>query len=155
MSRAERRRAEREAKRRQAHGPPDSDMTFSTGDRCSRPELFSTEGCCICGHESAAECPCNVPTAIAHLERAHRNIDSTPAREIAGCPIKDSDPAPVIEGIHEGVFQAPCGDGVMYMTPVQFPTMGHYRWHGIYDHLTGGACQEPSKCDQALQTGDV
>ena len=29
--------------------------------------------------------------------------------------------------LHQGEFQAPCGDIITYVTPMWFPTMAHYR----------------------------
>ena len=124
---------------------------------CPFPDLFHGAGCCICGHEDAQECPCGPLEALVHLERVHPTQDSERTRGMLGCPITGSDPAPRAAGQEkQGMFEAPCGSMVGYMTTADFPTMGHYRWHAIYDHLEQGACDGPdSCCVEALRTGAV
>ena len=131
-------------------------MTF-TGGSCSFPESFDGAGCCICGHARATECPCDAVDGLVHLERAHRRHDSDLMRETMGCPISESEPvAPAPHGhAHQGMFGAPCGDTLQYVTEINFPTMGYYRWHAIYDHLDSGACRSSRKCGEALASGEV
>ena len=156
-SRQERRRREREernaAKRASRHIPQPN---ISYGG-CRFPALFDGPGCCICGHSDATECPCNSFEALAHLEREHPDQDSQLMREAIGCPITSSEPVPSASrgSGHAGEFQAPCGSVVFYETPMSLPTMGHYRWHSVYDHLNAGACPTPSQCKDALRTGNV
>ena len=50
---------------------------------------------------------------------------------------------------------APCGFQIAYLTPIIFPSMAHYRWHSIFDHLDRGECQEVGKCGDAVTTGTV
>ena len=149
-SRAERRRAAREAKLGQASG------TVADGS-CRFPDLFETDGCCICGGGDASECPCGSLVALVHLERAHPDQNSALMRDVIGCPIKDSKVVAYPSGpnLHQGYFEAPCGDTVEYATGFTFPTMGHYRWHAMYDHHSAGVCQSPRKCGDALRTGEV
>ena len=151
MSRAERRRRERDAKRSRNPG-----MTMNLGE-CRFPGLFGGLGCCICGHGFAMDCPCSPVDALVHLERAHPDQDSTPMREVMDCPLSESEPAPTVSSgtAHQGTFQAPCGDMVAYITTAQFPTMAHYRWHAIYDHLEGGNCESVEDCGGAVMSGDV
>ena len=124
---------------------------------CEFPDLFGTLSCCICGHESATDCPCEALAALVHLERAHPTGDSALMRRMMGCLLPESDPVPLLSigTTHEGGFQAPCGDMVAYVTSAQFATMAHYRWHAIYDHLTGGKCRSEMTCGDALMCGDV
>ena len=97
-------------------------------NECRFPELFSTVGCCICGHEDAQECPCGPMETLVHLERGHPTQDSKIMRETLGCPINGSELAPRAAGtINTSIFQAPCGDMIQYMTTANFYTMAHYR----------------------------
>ena len=124
--------------------------------RCRFPAQFSRHGCCICGHASASQCPCDALDALVHLERAHPNEDSAPMREMMGCPISGSAAAPLAAGgEHTGQFQAPCDDMVVYITTARFPTLAHYRWHALYDHLQQGACNMPNACGNAVTNGAV
>ena len=95
--------------------------------------------------------------ALAHLERAHPDVDSQPMRDVMGCSISGSEAVIAASGQqHAGMFEAPCGSTVMYaFFSGSLPTMGHYRWHSVYDHLTQGACPKPQECKQALATGSV
>ena len=154
MSRAERRRAAREARRNRVAEDPI--VTFSEG-YCQHPNLFGTQGCCICGASDVAKCPCDELRALAHLERAHPDADSALMREVIGCQITDSTGVPPggKDAIHFGQFEAPCGSLVSYEMPSHLPTMAHYRWHGVYDHWARGACPSPAECESALRTGEV
>ena len=82
-------------------------------------------------------CQCSPLDALVHLERPYPDQDSTPMREVMECPINDSEPVPDLSGgtVHQGSFEAPCGDMIAYVTTAQFPTMAHYRWHAIFDRL--------------------
>ena len=125
---------------------------------CRFPNLFDTPGCCICGHNDASKCPCSSIDALAHLELVHLEEGSAMMRDTMGCPILDSEAVPPTQPgqLHTGMFQAPCGEGVYYeVADVQFPTMGHFRWHAIYNHLSSGNCPVPNKCGEALRTGQV
>ena len=44
---------------------------------------------------------------------------------------------------------------IVYGTPMVLPTLAHYRWHSVYDHLADGACENPQVCDAALRSGDL
>ena len=48
--------------------------------------------------------------------------------------------------MHQGEFQAPCDSTIAYFTPMRLPTLAHYRWHAIYDHLTQGNCADEDQC---------
>ena len=149
MDRAERRRRERNKRRR-----PREEPTFSQNlGGCRFPRFFATEACCICGSHNAQTCPCDNIEALAHLERVHQDVDSNIMREAMGCLLEDSTPAPTGEAV--GNFVAPCEDGIMYMTTLRLPTMAHYRWHAIYDHVQQGSCADPETCQAALGSGDV
>ena len=155
LTRVERRRRERDARR--AHPlRGDPSMTMKYGD-CRYPRLFDAEGSCICGHGSAMDCPCSPLDALVHLERSHSDKDSTLMRTALQCQLGDSEPVPTLPSgtAHQGSFEAPCGDTVMYMTTAQFPTMAHYRWHAVYDHLEGGDCQSIITCGDAVRSGDI
>ena len=134
----------------------DPGMTMNSGG-CRFPDMFGGLGCCMCGHESATNCPCEALEALVHLERAHPAADSEYMRRVMGCPVPESEPVPIVSigSAHEGAFEAPCGDTVAYVTSAQFPTMAHYRWHAIYDHLTGGKCQSETTCGDAVMSGAV
>ena len=73
------------------------------------------------------------------------------------CPLSESEPVPTQSSgtAHQGTFQAPCGDMVAYIKIAQFPTMAHYRWHAIYDHLEGGNGESVEDCGGAVMSGDV
>ena len=159
-SREERRYREREERKawrrynRRGRQMPDVKISDTS---CRFPKLFNTEGCCICGHKDASGCSCTAMEALVHLERLHPSRDSKPMRDLMGCQISGSEPVnPALPGqAHQGMFQAPCGDMVGYLTQMNLPTMGHYRWHAVYDHLTEGACNSPSECEDGLKTGNV
>ena len=53
--------------------------------------------------------------------------------------------------IYQGMFVAPCGSTVMYMTDAQLPDMKDYRRLGIQDHLAEGECESPDVCHEALR----
>ena len=53
--------------------------------------------------------------------------------------------------IYQGMFVAPCGSTVMYMTDAQLPEMKGYRRLGIQDHLAEGDCEFPDVCHEALR----
>lgn len=152
MNRAERRRSEREYRKAQGRGPI---PTFS-GGHCSFPQLFQTEGCCICGNADAQACPCTAMDALVHLEREHPRLNSASMRTALGCTIRDSKrvPSGPPGASHQGEFQAPCGDMVIYATEYNFPTMGHFRWHAVYDHVAQGVCRSPEMCSEGLNMGN-
>ena len=54
--------------------------------------------------------------------------------------------------LHQGMFMAPCGLTVMYMTPAELPLMEAYRHAAIADHVTGGECPSPEVYVSALET---
>ena len=56
--------------------------------------------------------------------------------------------------VYQGMFVAPCGSTVMYMTDGQLPEMKDYRQLGIQDHLAEGDCESPDVCHEALLSGD-
>ena len=146
MSRAERRRQQRQRRRPR--------QTFTTAG-CRYPHLFDSPGCCICGAADVKVCPCDPLDALVHLERAHPGADSKLLRSHIGCGLDDSTTAPDVEGLHHGSFEAPCGYMIVYGTPMVLPTLAHYRWHSVYDHLADGACENPQVCDAALRSGDL
>ena len=135
-------------------GNYDGPIPTYSATECEFPSLFGSTGCCICGHSNAQECPCDRVVAIVHLERAHAGHDSTMLREASGCMITDSESVE-IGPLHQGMFEAPCGDTVQYITEAQFPTMAHYRWHSTFDHVAQGACGDPTKCIEGVTTGKV
>ena len=77
---------------------------------------------------------------------------SREVRAILGCPLGDSTPVPQLKAgeVHSGSFEAPCGLQVAYATPITFPSMAHYRWHSIFDHLDKGECQDVDKCAHSV-----
>ena len=120
--------------------------TSMPGDQCLHPELSTSMGCCICGRADAQVCPCDSMKALMHLERAHGDPNAHVMREVLGCPLPASDPAPGLLGDyhHVGTFEATCGRTLEYQTPVNLPTLAHYRWHAVYDHLASGDCRTRS-----------
>ena len=56
--------------------------------------------------------------------------------------------------VSQGMFMAPCGSTVMYMTDAQLPEMKEYRQYAIQDHLAGGDCPSPDVCREALASGE-
>ena len=141
----------------QAHADqaPDPLPSFSGGE-CQYPHFFDTDACCICGDLDVNACPCTSRDTLVHRERQHPGHDSDLLREHLGCLLVESEPAPNVPGMgYQGMFQAPCGDTIAYITEMGFPTLAHYRWHGIYDHLTQGNCADEDKCDEALWSGEV
>ena len=56
--------------------------------------------------------------------------------------------------LHQGVFQAPCGSMVAYITPMELPSMEEYRSQAISDHIVDGECPAPEICGGALATGE-
>ena len=139
----------------QAHAEqmPEPLPAVSDGE-CLYPHLFDTSACCICGDIDASACPCSPKDALVHLERQHPGHDSDLLRRPLGCLLGESEAVPVGQG-GQGTFQAPCGDMIAYMTSMSFPTLAHYRWHAIYDHLTQGNCDDEDACDEALWNGTV
>ena len=130
--------------------PSYSEMT------CQYPHLFDTDACCICGDIEVSVCPCTSRDALVHLERMHPDHDSQLLRESLDCVLEGSDPAPDNpSGLQVGIFTAPCGDNISYMTTARFPTLAHYRWHAIHDHLSQGNCLDDDACDEALWSGQV
>ena len=155
MNRSERRRIQRERARARKHSAPIPTQSY---DPCRFPHLFQDpDACCICGHGDASECPCDPMTALVHGERAHPEADLRGLRDALGCPLPDSEPTPRAQGTQgaQGMFEAPCDSPIAYATTAWFPTLAHYRWHAIYDHLKGGACSSPSECEEAISTGGV
>ena len=141
----------------QAHADqaPDPLPSYSGGE-CKYPHFFDTDACCICGDLDVSACPCSSRDALVHLERQHPGHDSDLLRGSLGCLLGESEPIADVPGLlHQGEFQAPCGDTIAYVTPMWFATLAHYRWHGIYDHLTQGNCDDEDKCDEALWSGEV
>ena len=67
MSRAERRRSKRN--RRSDRGTP-------TSLDCRFPNLFGTDGCCMCGHPDLQQCPCKAIEALRHQESAHQDWEA-------------------------------------------------------------------------------
>ena len=51
--------------------------------------------------------------------------------------------------IYQGMFMAPCGSTVMYMTDAQLPDMKNYRRLGIQDHLAEGECESPRRVSRS------
>ena len=141
----------------QAHADqaPDPLPTYSGGE-CQYPHLFDTDACCICGDIDASACPCSPKDALVHLERQHPGYDSDLLRRPLGCLLGESEPVADVPGVmHQGEFQAPCDSTIAYFTPMRLPTLAHYRWHAIYDHLTQGNCADEDQCDEALWSGEV
>ena len=125
-------------------------------EHCQFPDLFAGEGCCRCGALDEL-CKCAAIDRVAHFEQSHRGRDSRAVRDTAGCPLSGSEavvPAPPGH-MQTGFFEAPCGGDIGYMTDLNLPTMAHYRWHAIYDHLARGVCDAPRQCRSALETGRV
>ena len=155
MNRAQRRRREKEQGRLKG-GRRTPDMTYTQG-RCRFPKNVGGPRCCICGAKESTSCPCTAMEELVHLERVHPSEDSTSMRTAMACTLTDSKRAPKYPtgNTYRGMFEAPCEDMVEYMTPVYFPTLAHYRWHALYDHLTQGACSSRGKCRAALESGEV
>lgn len=112
----------------------------------------------MCGHPDLQLCPCRAIDALRHQENAYQNWDeSREIRAIFGCPLDDTTPVPsrAPGELHSGSFEAPCGFLVVYFTPIDYPSMAHYRWHSIFDHLDKGECQDVDKCGSAVMTGTV
>ena len=151
-------RAERRRRRRNRQGDTGDVRATANIGHCYYPHLFSTPACCICGHRSAAQCPCDAVGGLVHLERAHpgKDEESSMMREMMGCSLPGSEPvSQTVKGEHVGQFQAPCGDLVAYATTAHLATLALYRWHALYDHLEGGACRSPDICGSAVMSGTV
>lgn len=157
MNRRERReqnRSERRQRRRNRRSGSDN-PTFIP---CQFPGLFGTEGCCNCGHPDIQQCSCTAIEALRHQELSHQDWDvSAEIRRQLGCLLPDSEPLPRLAHgqINTGTFESPCGLELAYATSVSFPSMAHYRWHSIFDHLDNGDCQDVDECGQAIMTGGV
>ena len=56
--------------------------------------------------------------------------------------------------LHQGRVPSPLRRHYRLCNPdVDSLPLAHYRWHGIYDHLTQGNCDDGDKCDEALWSG--
>ena len=161
MNRRERREWEREQNKhegRQRRRSRRSDIVNQTFIPCQFPRLFGTEGCCTCGHPDLQQCPCTAIDALRHQEKSHQDWGvSREVRSELGCLLPDSEPLPRLAHgqVNTGTFESPCGLGIAYATSVTFPSMAHYRWHSIFDHLDQGDCQDVDECGKAIMTGEV
>ena len=125
---------------------------------CRFPDLYGTDGCCMCGNPDLQACPCTAIGALRHQETAHQNWDASRGiRALMGCPLDESVPPPSIgpNEVHSGLFEAPCGHEIVYFTPLNLPSLAHYRWHTILDHMDRGECRNVDRCRRAVEAGTV